>query len=220
MFAPRMPIAMIVLCLGLVFARSEARADIYTWTDAEGTVHYSNVRPGGRRGVRVAVRGSDGPLRPSASSDRVPARDRSSERYQRYDTHIREASRLYVLPEAFLRAIIRVESDFDPNVVSRVGAMGLTQLMPHTATRMGVVDPFEPRQNILGGARYLRILANTFGGDLVLTVAAYNAGEGAVQRYKGIPPYDETRRYVGNVLRHYYAFRAAESGRPVQTASQ
>jgi soluble lytic murein transglycosylase-like protein len=83
------------------------------------------------------------------------------------------------------------------------------QLMPRTAASMGVRDPFDPRQNILGGARYLRILANTFNGDLVLTIAAYNAGEGAVVRHRGIPPYTETQRYVRNVLRYYYAFRSA-----------
>jgi soluble lytic murein transglycosylase-like protein len=72
---------------------------------------------------------------------------------------------------------------------------------------MGVLNAFDPRQNVLGGARYLRVLANRFNGDLVLTVAAYNAGEGAIQRYHGVPPYLETRRYVQRVLHHYYAFR-------------
>jgi len=86
--------------------------------------------------------------------------------------------------------------------------MGLMQLMPQTARSMGVRDPFDPRQNILGGTRYLRVLANSFNGDLVLTVAAYNAGGGAVTRYRGVPPYAETRRYVQRVLRHYYAYRA------------
>ena len=81
------------------------------------------------------------------------------------------------------------------------------QLMPRTAAAMGVRDPFDPRQNILGGTRYLRILANLFNGDLVLTVAAYNAGEGAVMRHGGVPPYAETRRYVRNVLRRYYEYR-------------
>jgi soluble lytic murein transglycosylase-like protein len=85
--------------------------------------------------------------------------------------------------------------------------MGLMQLMPKTARSMGVSDPFDARQNILGGARYLRILANRFNGDLVLTVAAYNAGEGAVQKHRGIPPYKETQRYVRRVLKHYYAYR-------------
>ena len=88
--------------------------------------------------------------------------------------------------------------------------MGLMQLMPGTATSMGVLDAFDPRQNVLGGARFLRVLANSFGGDLVRTIAAYNAGPGAVQRYNGIPPYAETRRYVQRVLTHYYEYREAE----------
>ena len=112
------------------------------------------------------------------------------------------------MPEPFIRAVMRVESDFNPTVVSRAGAMGLMQLMPKTARSMGVADPFDARQNILGGARYLRILANRFKGDLVLTVAAYNAGEGAVEKYNGIPPYKETQRYVRRVLKHYYAYRS------------
>ncbi len=106
---------------------------------------------------------------------------------------------------------MRVESDFNSQVVSRAGAMGLMQLMPKTARSMGVSDPFDARQNILGGARYLRILANRFKGDLVLTVAAYNAGEGAVQKHNGIPPYKETQRYVRRVLKHYYAYRGGST---------
>jgi soluble lytic murein transglycosylase-like protein len=85
--------------------------------------------------------------------------------------------------------------------------MGLMQLMPATAASMGVRNPFDPRENIFGGARFLRILANQFNGDLILTIAAYNAGQNAVLKYQGVPPYTETRRYVQNVLRHYYAFR-------------
>jgi len=99
-----------------------------------------------------------------------------------------------------------VESNYNPRVVSRVGAMGLMQLMPQTARSMGVSDPFNPQQNILGGARYLRVLANHFQGNLILTIAAYNAGEGAVMRYGGIPPYTETRRYVRRVLHHYQRY--------------
>ena len=128
-------------------------------------------------------------------------------RHSRYNGLIDEAAQLYELPESFIRAIMHVESNFNPTVVSRAGAMGLMQLMPQTAQSMGVSDPFDVRQNILGGARYLRILANRFKGDLVLTVAAYNAGEGAVEKYDGIPPYKETQRYVRRVLKHYYTYR-------------
>jgi soluble lytic murein transglycosylase-like protein len=166
------------------------------------------------RNVRVVVTGGrDGPERRSAVRDRVPARDRSPDRYSRFDAPIREAARVYQLPEAFIRAVMRVESDFDPNVVSRVGAMGLMQLMPGTAANMGVRDPFDPRENILGGVRYLRVLANGFNGDLVLTIAAYNAGEGAVVRHRGVPPYEETQRYVQRVLGWYYHYVQVEQGR-------
>ncbi|MCA9575280.1 MAG: lytic transglycosylase domain-containing protein [Polyangiales bacterium] len=207
------------LCLPALVAPGDARADIYECRRADGTTHYTNS-PGGERNCRVVVRGSD---RPRATAPDRPAMDgaaafqrpananeRSSDpaRYTRYDAHIREASQLYQLPEAFVRAVVRVESDFNPNVVSNAGAMGLMQLMPSTARSMGVRDPFDPRQNILGGTRYLRVLANSFNGDLVLTVAAYNAGGGAVTRYRGVPPYAETRRYVQRVLRHYYAYRS------------
>ena len=205
-----------------------ARADIYECRAADGSREFTNVRQPGRR-CRVLVRESDERRRRSAASSRErpaaggplanAARHRPAgansdpHKYTRYDHHIREAARLYQLPAPFIRAVMKVESNFNPNVVSRAGAIGLMQLMPRTAANMGVRDPFDPRQNILGGARYLRILANLFGGDLVLTVAAYNAGEGAVQRYSGIPPYSETRRYVRRVLSHYYRYRSGGTDR-------
>jgi soluble lytic murein transglycosylase-like protein len=182
-----------------------AAADIYTYTDEEGVVHFTNIAPRGRRGVRVAIR-----TREARPDDRPRAdggtRDASPDRYHRFDAHIHEAAALYRLPEAFVRAVIRVESDYQPGAISRTGAQGLMQLMPHTGARMGVLDAFDPRQNILGGSRYLRVLANNFQGDLILTIAAYNAGEGAVERYHGVPPYDETRRYVERVLGWYYHY--------------
>jgi soluble lytic murein transglycosylase-like protein len=187
-------------------ASADARADIYTYTDSQGVVHYSNVPPGRSQGVR-RVRTStsqNAAVRPEQTGE-------PSDRIRSYDPLIREAAALYRLPESFLRAIMRVESGGNPSVVSHAGACGLMQLMPATAVSMGVTDIFDPRQNILGGARLLRILANTFNGDLVLTIAAYNAGQGAVLRYRGIPPYEETQRYVRRVLTHYYAFLEAES---------
>ena len=203
----------VALLLGLA-GSSEARADIYSFTDANGVVHYSNTPPGGR--ARGNVRRIRTAATPAPSRAPSSTRDRSPDRFRRFDAHIREAAALYRLPESFLRAVIKVESNYQPQVVSHAGASGLMHLMPATAARMGVTDVFDPRQNILGGARYLRILANQFNGDLVLTVAAYNAGEGAVLRYRGIPPYDETQRYVRRVLRWYYGFLEAElNGRPI-----
>lgn len=195
-----------------------AHADLYTYTDANGVVHYSNTPPSRRSGVR-RIRTTPAPADRSGPARRGQT-DRTQNRYSRYDAHILEAAALYRLPEAFIRAVIRVESDYHPDVVSRAGARGLMQLMPTTAARMGVTDAFDPRQNILGGARYLRFLANHFNGDLVLTIAAYNAGEGAVIRYRGIPPYEETQRYVRRVLQWYYTFLEADRAQTVQHAAR
>jgi soluble lytic murein transglycosylase-like protein len=187
-----------------------ARADIYRSKRADGTQHYTNIREPGRRCQLVVRSGKKSKARQGKSSGtKSPSGSRSKDpaRYDRYNGLIDEAAQLYQLPESFIRAVMRVESDFNPKVVSRAGAMGLMQLMPKTARSMGVSDPFDARQNILGGSRYLRILANRFKGDLVLTVAAYNAGESAVEKYHGIPPYKETQRYVRRVLKHYYAYR-------------
>ncbi len=192
--------------LGLSTRTDMANAEIYERIDAEGVSHFSNVRPGGGRGWKRIDFGG----RTSRVYKTPPSmRDHSPDRYMRYDAHLEEAARLYQLPLAFLRAVVHIESDFDPNVVSVDGAMGLMQLMPFTAERMGVTNPYDPRQSILGGARFLRILANQWQGDLVLTVASYNAGAGAVERYKGVPPYDETRRYVHRVIERYNAYRAS-----------
>jgi soluble lytic murein transglycosylase-like protein len=127
-----------------------------------------------------------------------------------FEPFIQEAASLYHIPVALIRAVIRVESSFDPRVVSSANAQGLMQLLPATAERMLVTDSFDPRQNILGGTRYLRLLANTFNGSLQLTIAGYNAGESAVTRYAGIPPYAETRDYVERVLDAYQQYQADE----------
>ncbi|MDH5672090.1 MAG: lytic transglycosylase domain-containing protein [Myxococcales bacterium] len=181
-----------------------ASADMYRYVDEKGVEHYTNVQPT-RHGWQRIYRGEGGARKGRA---RKGAPDPA--RLTRYDAHLSEAARVYQLPEAFLRAVMRVESNFYVDAISAKGAMGLMQLMPRTAQAMGVVDPLDPRQNVLGGARYLRVLANRYGGDLVLTVAAYNAGPGAVDKYSGVPPYTETRRYVRRVLTHYYSYRSAE----------
>ena len=208
----------VVVMAGLIVGTAApAHADIYRCKRADGTQHYTNIREPGRR-CQLVVRSSK-KSRPNASAKKKGSgtkstsggRSKDPARYSRYNSLIGEAARLYQLPESFIRAVMRVESDFNPTVVSRAGAMGLMQLMPKTARSMGVSDPFDARQNIHGGARYLRILANRFKGDLVLTVAAYNAGEGAVEKYGGIPPYKETQRYVRRVLKHYYAYRSESS---------
>ena len=126
----------------------------------------------------------------------------------RYDNYIRQASLLYQIPENLVRAVIMVESGFNPRAISKADAKGLMQLVPATANRMLVDDIFDPRQNIYGGVRYLRVLANLFNGDLFLTLAAYNAGEGAVVKYGGIPPYSETQAYVARVVAYYRQYQS------------
>ncbi len=116
-----------------------------------------------------------------------------------YDHHIHAASAAFGVPAALVRAVIKVESDFDVLAVSSKGARGLMQLMPAAARRFGVGDAFDARQNIFGGVQYLRVLLDLFQGDVGLALAGYNAGENAVLRYKGIPPYRETRNYVAKI---------------------
>lgn len=126
-----------------------------------------------------------------------------------FDDLIEEAADAYDVPFGFIKAVIRVESNFNPAAVSPVGAMGLMQLMPRTAASVNVTDPFDPRQNIFGGARFLRILIDRYDGDINLILAAYNAGDAAVARYDGIP-YPQTRGYVANVYRWYRTYAAQE----------
>jgi soluble lytic murein transglycosylase-like protein len=116
-----------------------------------------------------------------------------------YDSEITAAARDYGVEEAVVRAIIHAESAFNPNALSRVGAQGLMQLMPATARRFGVANPFDAGQNIRGGVQYLAWLLKRFNGNLTLAAAGYNAGEGAVDKYRGVPPYSETQRYVQRV---------------------
>ena len=116
-----------------------------------------------------------------------------------YDALIREASATYDVDEDLIRAVMRAESAFNPMVVSSAGAQGLMQIMPALSAELGVTDPFDPRQNIMAGARYLRQLLDAHRGNIRLTLASYNAGPGNVARYKGVPPFRETREYVKKI---------------------
>jgi hypothetical protein len=116
-----------------------------------------------------------------------------------YNAEVKAAASEFGVEEAVIRAVMHAESAFNPNALSRVGAQGLMQLMPATADRFGVANAFDPAQNIRGGVQYLAWLLKRFNGDLTLAAAGYNAGEGAVDRHKGVPPYNETQRYVERV---------------------
>src|SRR5262245_33306898 len=119
------------------------------------------------------------------------------------DGYIREVASRYRVSEELIVAIIEAESRFDAQAVSRRGALGLMQLMPATAATLGVSDPFDPRENIDAGVRHLRAMMAHFPGDLRLALAAYNAGEQAVIRHRGMPPYRETQEYVNRILRRF-----------------
>lgn len=200
----------VVLCaLGVA-----AQADIYSYTDDDGVVHFTNMKPRGG-GQWKKILDSAPPPGSKASSgrgsryDKVAATDKSPERYHRYDHFIAEASELYRIPVALIRAIIRSESDFDANVVSGLDCKGLMQIHPAVEIDMGVQgDIFDPRTNIMAGTRLLRHLANRLDGDIVLTIAAYHAGLGSIAKYGySVPPYSYTRQYLKTVLDRYYQYK-------------
>ncbi len=206
---PRLPrlapaAAVAASALAAALLPGEASADIFSYTDDEGVVHFSNKQGGDGR-YQLYLKSPKGSRRPGV----VPfmPSDGSRDRFTRYDEWIRQAAILYQIPEELIRAVIMCESNYDPRAVSPTGAQGLMQLMPETAMRMQVRDAFDPRENIFGGTRYLRVLANMFNGDIELTIAGYNAGEAAVVRYAGIPPYEETQGYVVRVLTYYRRYR-------------
>jgi soluble lytic murein transglycosylase-like protein len=184
------------LCISVVWALlpASSSAQIERSVGDDGVIEIGNSKG---RGQKRAAKESPNAVMPAHVSTTS----------NRFDDYIEEAAALYRLPSGLIRAVIKVESNFDPRAVSHANAHGLMQLLPSTAERMMVTDIFDPRQNILGGARYLRILANTFNGNLELTLAGYNAGEGAVARYGGIPPYRETQNYVAKVTQYYQEYR-------------
>ena len=205
------------LLLSLVFVAlaTPADASIYRYELEDGTVLFT-TEP--QRGMQpAAVYGTDGRARPAPRGERrtsdITPPDRPNPNPRRnpdaFDDLIREASVAYGIPFAFIKAVIRVESAFDPHAVSPAGAQGLMQLMPRTAASLNCEDPFDPRQNIMAGTQYLRILADRYDQDINRILAAYNAGSGTVARYDGIP-YESTRRYIQRVYQFYQDYLAAE----------
>jgi hypothetical protein len=171
-------------------------ADVYRHVDEQGVIHFTNV-PDSRK-FKLWIRESRVLFKPGLGN-------------VKYDALIEAAATRHKVDYALIKAVIKAESNFDHNAVSPKGAQGLMQLMPQTASSLQVRDSFEPEANIEGGVRYLRYLIHVYGGDLRLALAAYNAGEKAVARHRGIPPYAETRNYVHRVLDLYNLYRK-ESG--------
>jgi soluble lytic murein transglycosylase-like protein len=191
------------LAMPLLAASGAASADIYAYTDGDGVAHYSNVPTDPR--YELFLR-SDGAAEPAEAA---PATWR--ERAPQFDALVEHAARKNQLEPALIRAVIAVESAFDPRAVSRRGAVGLMQLREGTARQFGAKDRFDPRQNIDAGARYLRELLSRYN-DLRLALAAYNAGEAAVERFgRRVPPFRETQAYVPAVLGLYRQLSGARA---------
>jgi soluble lytic murein transglycosylase-like protein len=174
-----------------------ANTKIYTYLDAQGLRHYTDVPDNSRYR-----------LLDLSPQDRTVSGDRYDlillSKATQYDSIIEHAASSSAVEPNLLRAVIVVESGFNSRAVSKRGAVGLMQLMPATATRFGVSNPYDPRQNVHAGARYLKFLIDRFGNDIKLALAAYNAGEEAVDRNGGqIPPFYETQAYVPRVLKIY-----------------
>ena len=170
------PILMLVMSLATPIS---GHAGIYRYVGADGQIHFTNV--------------------PTSTKFRFYRGE--GERYQ-LEALITHFAQKFQLDRSLIKAVIKVESNFDPQVVSSKGAQGLMQLMPETAREIGVNNPFDPSDSIYGGSLYLRKMLDSFDRNLDYALAAYNAGPGTVRRYGGIPPFEETQNYVKRV-KHY-----------------
>ncbi len=180
---------MVLASVAVALAAAAAEAQVYTRRNKNGVIEATNVPD--EIDFRLIYPGKGAVIHSQGFSRRA---------YDgRFDRHIEDASVLHGVAADLIRAVIQVESEFDSGAVSSKGAQGLMQLMPFTARRFGVSNAFDPRQNIFAGVQYLRFLLDLFGGDVALACAGYNAGENAVLRHKGIPPYKETQNYVRKI---------------------
>jgi soluble lytic murein transglycosylase-like protein len=187
-----MRLGLLVLCLALALCSGSAVGQIYTYVDENGITVFTDRKPDTQR-YRVRNLGCYGTCRTGVDWARTPLKA------ERFAPEIEAASEVFGVDAALIRAVMHAESWFEVDAVSHAGAQGLMQLMPDTARRFGVSNAFDPVDNITGGAAYLAWLAEKFEHDLTRMVAAYNAGENAVIRHNGVPPYPETQEYVRRV---------------------
>jgi hypothetical protein len=202
----------VVVALGFIvmyFWQSAANAAIYQCVDRFGAMVFTNAPSS--QNCRVLSNEWKSPLAKSGYSQQRGIGFGFDERFRpdpnTYDQHIKIVSLRYGIDPFLVKAMIRTESDFDRFAVSRQGAQGLMQLMPGTSRDLNVINPFDPRENIDGGVRYLRAILDSFDGDLALSLAAYNAGPNLVKRYQRIPAIPETVDYVKRVLYHYKGYK-------------
>ncbi|MBM4263388.1 MAG: lytic transglycosylase domain-containing protein [Deltaproteobacteria bacterium] len=192
----RTSILVAFLAFAVLLAPTRARADVYMYQDKDGIVHFTNAPT--HAGFRRVIRETSTTYGPSSAIVNSGSN---------YEDLIQNASGRHSLDADLIRAVIRAESGFNSNARSHKGAMGLMQLMPDTARLLNVFEPYDPYHNVDGGVRYLKMLLARHQGHVSLSLAAYNAGSGAVDKHGGIPPYAETREYVRRVLQYWDQYR-------------
>jgi soluble lytic murein transglycosylase-like protein len=196
----------ISLIFASLFCLQSVSAEMYKFTDKDGIVHYTNIRPSGQKNVTTfsfPCYASD-PKCNQLDWERIPLNR------QAYDAEIQAVAEAFAIDDSLIRAIIHAESAYHADALSPRGAQGLMQLMPATQKELEVVDVFDPLSNIEGGTLYLSRLLNQFDQSVELAAAAYNAGPGAVREHGGVPPYKETREYVRRVKILYRRYRLSE----------
>ena len=197
---PRIKLTIILISV-LSLIPLTSQADIYKYVDKHGRVILTDEPK--HDGYKRLVKTWKG-----WEEAKVPKNFNWVKYQKKYDPTIRSVAKIYKLPHTLLHAVITAESYYNPDAVSKAGAVGLMQLMPGTAKQYGVSNRLDPKQNIYGGTRYLRYLAKLFNNDLTLMLAAYNAGEGAVKKYGNkVPPYKETQNYVKKVKKYFKKYQ-------------
>ena len=198
---------LLILCLIMLIAMP-CTGEIYTYRDKNGHLVLTDAPQGNHRVRKV----HHSKKRKSASRSRKARQAPLASKDSEINRLVEKYSVLYDLDERLLQAVIRTESDYDRNAVSRKGAMGLMQLMPETGRQYGVDDFFNPEENIRAGAKHLRALLDRYFGDTRMALAAYNAGVSAVDRYNGVPPFQETQNYVSKIMAMVNGEDSSDSG--------
>lgn len=187
---------LIITFIMVVSLSTPGLAEIYSYVDENGVLHVSNAPTSSR----YQYAGPE--IKDNTAFYRSP---------NIFDKYIRDAASLHDLDFALVKAMVQVESNFNPDAISQAGAIGLMQIMPENQTAFRLHDPYDPRANIMAGARYLKSLLKRFNENIELSLAAYNAGPSAVERYNGTPPYPETRKYVNRVMGFYDRYKRIEN---------